>query len=244
MIDLASDVVGGWLHVPSPVTAELMGTVGFDFMCIDQQHGMIGDDALLPMLQALEATRTPTVVRVTANEPATIGRVLDRGAAGVIVPLVNSPEEAAAAVAACRYPPRGHRSYGPNRAAWLADRPEPLCVVMVETAAAVDALPRMLEVDGIDGIFVGPSDLGLSAGLGRRAQDGDPAFDELLRTIIDACRDRGTPVGIYCSSAEHVQRFRAMGCTFFTLLGDTTLLRMAAREHLERSRREVPPYTG
>lgn len=236
MIDLTSDVVGGWLHVPSSITAELMGTVGFDFMCIDQQHGMVGDDALLPMLQVLEISRTPTIVRVTANEPAAIGRVLDRGAAGVIVPLVNSPAEAAAAVAACRYPPRGSRSFGPNRAAWLVDRPAPLCVVMVETVAAVEALPQMLDIDGIDGIFIGPSDLGLSAGLGARAQDGDPAFDELLRTVIAACQSRGVPVGIYSSSAEHVQRFRAMGCTFFTLLSDTAFLRIAASEHLQRSR--------
>jgi 4-hydroxy-2-oxoheptanedioate aldolase len=236
MIDLASNVVGGWLQIPSSITAEVMGTVGFDFMCIDQQHGMVGDDALLPMLQALEATRTPTIVRVTANEPAAIGRVLDRGAAGVVVPLVNSPEEAAAAVAACRYPPRGSRSFGPNRAAWLKDRPEPLCVVMVETTAAVEALPRTLEVDGIDAIFIGPSDLGLSAGFGVRAQDGDTSFYDLLRTVIGACRDRGLPVGIYCASADHVQLFRSMGCTFFTLLSDTTLLRIAADHHLMLSR--------
>jgi len=228
--------VGGWLQLPGSATAELMGSVGFDFVCVDQQHGLIGDDALLPMLQALRATGTPSLVRVTANEPAAIGRALDRGAAGVVVPLVDSPEQADAAVAACHHPPRGSRSYGPTRANWLGERPDPLCVVMVETTAAVAELPRILEVDDVDGIFIGPSDLALGAGLPLTAQDDDPTYDTLVRAIIEPCREAGMPVGIYCASPAHVRRFRDMGCTFAALLSEAAMLRAAAVEHLERSR--------
>lgn len=234
MIDLLADPVGAWLQLPGSATAELVGSVGFDFVCVDQQHGLIGDDALLPMLQALAAT--PTLVRVTRNEPAAIGRALDRGAAGVIVPLVDSAEEAHAAVTACRYPPDGRRSYGPTRVGWRAPGPEPLCVVMVETVAAVAALPGILAVPGLDGIFVGPSDLALSAGLPLSAQDGDPAFDALLDTVLGTCGAEGTPVGIYCASAGHARRFRARGATFTALLSEATMLRAAAAAHLEAAR--------
>lgn len=224
--------VGGWMQLPGSATAELMGSVGFDFVCVDQQHGLIGGDALLPMLQALRAAGTPSLVRVTANEPAAIGRALDRGADGVIIPLVDSPEEADAAVAACHHPPSGSRSYGPTRAAWLGERPAPLCVVMVETTAAVAALPRILEVDDIDGIFIGPSDLALGAGMPLDVQNGDPRYDDLLLSIIEPCRDAGIPVGIYCASPAHVRRFREMGCTFAVLLSEAAMLRAVAAEHL------------
>lgn len=236
MIDLLADPVGAWLQLPGSASAELVGSVGFDFVCVDQQHGLIGDDALLPMLQALAATGTPALVRVTRNEPAAIGRALDRGAAGVIVPLVDAAEQARAAVAACRYPPQGGRSYGPTRVGWQPPGPEPVCVVMVETVAAVAELPGILAVPGLDGIFVGPSDLALSAGLPQAAQDGDPAFDALLDTVFGACGAAGTPVGIYCASAGHVRRFRARGATFTALLSEAAMLRAAAAAHLEAAR--------
>lgn len=232
MIDLSGDVVGGWLQLPSPETAELMGTVGFGFLCIDQQHGMIGPDALIPMLQGLAAAGCPAIVRVASNEHAAIGRALDHGAAGVIVPLVNSAAEARAAVAAFHYPPEGIRSYGPTRANWYRDRPAPLCIVMIETVEAVAALPEILAVGGIDAIFVGPSDLSLSAALPLTAQDGDPAFDAVLQPVFDAARERGIPAGIFCMSAGHARRFRSMGATFFALFPEAGMLRSAAAQHL------------
>lgn len=230
-MDLSADAVGGWLQLPGSTTAEVTGSVGFDFVCVDTQHGLIGDDALLTMLQALDATGTPTLVRVARNEPDVIGRALDRAAGGVVVPLVDTAEQAAAAVAACHYPPRGVRSYGPTRGTWR-ERPDPVCVVMVETPAAVAALADILAVPGVDGVFVGPSDLSLGTGT---AQDGDPAFDALLTEIVGAVRAAGLPVGIFCASAAHVHRFRALGFTFFAGPSDAALLRGAAAEHRRRS---------
>ncbi len=228
--------MGGWLQLPGSASAELMGSVGFDFVCVDQQHGLIGDDALLPMLQALAATGTPALVRVTTNEPATIGRALDRGAAGVIVPLVNSAAEAARAVDACRYPPHGHRSFGPTRVAWRPTAPEPLCIVMVETLDAVDALPAILATPGVDAVFVGPSDLALSAGSAPDSPLDDPAFIDLLRSVIEPVRGAGLPVGGYCASPAHVHRYRELGATFAALCSEATLLRAAALAHLAASR--------
>lgn len=228
--------MGGWLQLPGSGTAELMGSVGFDFVCVDQQHGLIGDDALLPMLQALTATGTPALVRVTHNEPSAIGRALDRGAVGVIVPLVNSAEEAARAVDACRYPPHGHRSYGPTRVGWRAAAPDPLCVVMVETLDAVAALPAILDVPGLDAVFVGPSDLALSAGKAPDTPLDDPEYVALLRSVIDPVRAAGLPVGAYCASPAHVHRYRELGATFAALASEATMLRAAASTHLARSR--------
>jgi len=235
-LDLASDVVGGWLQLPGAATAELMGSAGFGFMCLDQQHGLIGDDAVLPMMQALAATGTPAIVRVPANEHAAIGRALDRGAAGVIVPLVGNAEEAAHAVAACHHPPRGSRSYGPTRLAWAPLPAAPLSIVMIETLEAVERAPAIAAVDGLDAVFVGPSDLSLSAGLPFSAQLDDATFADLLRRVVKSCRAHGLPAGIYCASPAHVHRFRELGFTFFALMSEAALLRAAAVQKLAESR--------
>ena len=234
--DLASDVVGGWLQLPGTATAELMGTLGFGFVVVDQQHGLIGDDAVLPVLQALAATGTPAIVRVPVNEHAPIGRALDRGAAGVVVPLVGSADEAASAVAACHHAPRGTRSYGPTRLAWAPLPADPVCIVMVETVDAVEQAEAIAAVDGLDAVFVGPSDLSLSAGLPLSAQLDDPGFADLVRRVVEPCRERGLPVGVYCASPAHVHRFRELGFTFFTLMSETALLRAAAVQKLAESR--------
>lgn len=235
----AGDAVAAWLQLPGSAGAELMGSLGFDVVCVDTQHGLIGPDALLPMLQALAATGTPSLVRVPSNEPVAINRALDNGADGVIVPLVDSAGEAAAAASACRYPPVGDRSYGPTRLAWRSRPPEPLCVVMVETRAGVAAAAEIAAVDGVDAVFVGPSDLALAHDLPVSAQDGDPAYDALLAAVLDACRDRAVPVGIYCASAAHARRFREMGFSFAVLFSEAAMLAAAAAEHLRAAR--VPP---
>jgi 4-hydroxy-2-oxoheptanedioate aldolase len=239
---LATDLVGGWCQLSGSATAEVMGSVGFDFVCIDAQHGLISGDALLPMLQALTATGTRTLVRVPRNMPDVIAAALDRGADAVIVPLVDSAEQAASAVAACHYPPRGSRSYGPTRVTWR--NRDPLapggCIVMVETAEAVAALPEILAVDGLDAVFVGPSDLALGTGRSPTAQSpgpgGDPEYFALLRTITGACHKAGLPVGIFSASPAHVHRYRAIGFDYFALSSDAAMLRAAATDLLAASR--------
>lgn len=234
----SGDLVGGWLQLPSPGTAEVIGSVGFDFVVIDAQHGLIGDDALVPMLQVLSASGNRTLVRVPEHGEGPISRALDRGADGVIVPLVDTAEQARAAVAACHYPPRGIRSYGPTRVGWLGrDTGAPgVCVVMVETRAAVAALPEILAVDGLDAVFVGPSDLALAHGMPLAAQHGDADYDALLSRITGACAEAGLPAGIWCAGPENLRRYRSLGFSFFGLSAEHVLLRTAAAQALEQSR--------
>lgn len=238
-----ADAVGGWLQLPSAAVAEVMGSVGFDVLCVDTQHGLIGDDVLLGMLQALTASGTRSLVRVPGHGAEPIGRALDRGADGVIVPLVDTAEQAAAAVAACRYPPDGGvRSFGPVRPSWLGRDPlaPGRCVVMVETATAVANLDAILGVEGVDAVFVGPSDLALAHGLPLAAQHedgpGSAGYTELLGEVFGRCAAAGVPAGIYCDSPEHVQRFRRLGATFTFLAAEHGLLRAAATDALAASR--------
>jgi 4-hydroxy-2-oxoheptanedioate aldolase len=136
---------GLWSAIPSSFSAELAAAAGFDYLCVDQQHGVIGYESMVPMLQAIGAEGTAPITRVLSSDPFLIMKALDAGAWGVIVPLVNSAEDAARAVAACRYPPRGMRSYGPVRAAGVIGSRDPedlagevLCIVMVETREGLE----------------------------------------------------------------------------------------------------------
>ncbi|MDN5919753.1 MAG: aldolase/citrate lyase family protein [Pseudonocardia sp.] len=234
----SGDLVGGWLQLPSAATAEVIGSVGFDFVVVDTQHGLIGDDALLPILQALSATGTHALVRVPEHGEGPISRALDRGAAGVIVPLVDTAEQARAAVTACHYPPAGVRSYGPTRLGWQGrDTNAPgLCVVMVETRAAVEALPEIVAVDGLDAVFVGPSDLALAHDMPLAAQNGDPDYDALLSRITTTCAQAGLPTGIWCAGPQNLRHYRSLGFSFFGLSAEHALLRAAATTALGRSR--------
>lgn len=238
---LSGAAVGGWCMLPGPAVAELMGSIGFDFVCVDMQHGLIGYESMVPMLAALQATDSAAVVRVPWNEPSVLMKALDAGAEGVIVPMVDTAAQAERAVAACHYPPRGNRSYGPTRLTWTgltdpqASEDRVVCAVMIETREAVLNLDAILAVPGVDAVFVGPADLALSAGVAVGAED-DPEFDRLLCTIAGACRDRSVPAGIYCPTPAHVQRFRGFGFRFAALGAEASILHRAASDQLARCR--------
>lgn len=212
----ASDEVtyGAWLAIPSAYSAELMAGLGFDWVCIDTQHGLIGYSTAVEMLQAISRTETTALVRAPWNEPGIIGKLLDAGAEGIIIPMVNSKEEAEAAVAACRYPPAGRRSYGPVRAALVhgasyfeAANQEVLCIPMVETREAVERLDDILSIPGIDAIYVGPNDLSLSLGLSPAADHDEPTFAEALSRILDCTKRHGVIAG--CAGGVTVAARRA-----------------------------------
>jgi len=207
-LDRGSRQLGCWLKLPSVVTAEAASLLGFDYLCIDMQHGLIDRNDLLPLLQATHPHTQRTLVRVSANDPSTIGWCLDAGATGVIVPLVNSAAEAEGAVSACRYPPLGRRSTGPTRASlvygsdYVAEAESFVqCIPMIETTAALDSLDGILSVAGVDIIYVGSSDLSMNLGLGPGDHDGDRAFDDALAMIVDACERHGVMPGIHANAA-------------------------------------------
>ncbi|GAA4707462.1 aldolase/citrate lyase family protein [Pseudonocardia yuanmonensis] len=229
--------VAGWCQLPSPAAAEIVGSSGVDLVCLDAQHGLLGDDSLLASLQALRGV--PTLVRVPHNAPDPISRALDRGADGVIVPLVDSAAEAAAATAACAYPPAGVRSFGPTRVGWTgADvLARGACVIMIETMAAVADLPAILQVDGVDALFVGPSDLSLSSGRAAIPPLDDEGYRDLLRSVTGQCREAGMPVGVYCGSTEWVATYRELGFTWLTMPAEAGLLQAAVGSTLAAFRR-------
>lgn len=205
---------GGWLKIPSTVSAEIMGMAGLDFVCIDLQHGMNDYSDALPMLQVLSSGDSTAVVRVPGNEPGVIGKVLDAGAMAVIVPMVNSRDECEVAVRATKYAPEGMRSYGPIRATVLEGsdyleraNTDVACIPMIETRQAVELLDEILSVVGVEIVFVGPSDLAVDMGYRPSPTGSDePEFLDALAEIVAACGRHDVVPGIYASARRAADR--------------------------------------
>jgi 4-hydroxy-2-oxoheptanedioate aldolase len=201
--------------------------VGFDYLSIDMQHGLIDYTTMLHDLMALDAVGCAAVVRVPSNDSAMIGRALDAGARGIIVPLVNTREEAAEAVAACRYPPHGIRSHGPTRSILRigpdlreADR-EVACIAMIETAAGLENAWDICHTPGLDAVYIGPADLSLALGAESPAPECRPtAFEAAVATVRAAAADAGIAVGMHCNSGAIAADALADGFTFASVSCD------------------------
>jgi 4-hydroxy-2-oxoheptanedioate aldolase len=220
-----------------------MAHAGFDWICIDLQHGMVEMADLMPMLQAVASTQTRALVRVSWNDPAQIMKALDAGAAGVVVPLVNSRADAELAVSATRYPPLGIRSWGPARAqlsvpGYTAEgaNEDAMCVVLLETLEAVDALDEILTVPGVDVALVGPSDLAVAMGLAPQLGPIAGRHEATIAAIAKACVKHAVLPGIYGGSAASTIAYRAMGYRFLAATTDVLLLRRGAQTLLEELR--------
>jgi 4-hydroxy-2-oxoheptanedioate aldolase len=195
--------LGGWLTIPSGFSAEIMAHAGFDWVCVDTQHGVIDYQQMVGMLQAVSSTPVTPLVRVPWNEPGIIGKTLDAGARGVIIPMVNSVAEAEQAVRACRYAPAGARSYGPLRATYYAGsdyyehaNADVLCIVMIETKEAVARVDDILSVPGIDAVYVGPADLSITLGLPPAPAQEAAVFNDALARVVESCHVHGIVPGI------------------------------------------------
>jgi 4-hydroxy-2-oxoheptanedioate aldolase len=240
--------VGGWCVIPSAFSAELMGRSGFDWVCVDTQHGLVGYDQMAVMLQALSITGTPAFVRVPWNNPGDIMKALDAGAQGVIVPMINSAEEARAAVGACRYPPDGYRSWGPIRAALGVDGYAPatgnrrvVVAVMIETAAGVAAADEIVSVPGVDAVYVGPNDLAVTHGLTPSADSFGDEHARIVETVLAACQRHGVKAGIHCGSIDTAQRWRERGFRMFNVTSDGIFLRNGAAQVVKTLAGEPAP---
>ncbi|MFD9870540.1 HpcH/HpaI aldolase/citrate lyase family protein [Streptomyces niveus] len=238
-------LIGYWSILDAPVATERIARLGYDYVCLDGQHGLIGYSGLLHSLTAIDAGGASAgLVRVEANDPVPIGRALDAGAAGVIVPLIDTPEQAADAVASCRYAPAGRRSYGPMRSA-LRIGPAPaeaheatVVLAMIETAAGLAAVKEICAVPGLDGVYIGPSDLRIALG-GATSTDPavDPEFEAALRAVREAADEAGIAVGIHTPDGTTAARRLAEGFTYASVSSDLTHLEQAARDHLGAARR-------
>ena len=237
-------LIGYWVATDNPVATERIASVGYDYVCLDMQHGLIGFAGMVANVIATDAGGSSSVVRVGANDPALIGRALDAGARAVIVPLVNTAEEAAAAVAACRYQPGGIRSFGPSRAPLRVGAGDVAsvdaavaCIVMIETAAGLANVDAICSTPGLDGVYIGPSDLSIALGAPRAGAVADlPAFDEGLVGVRAAAERAGIACGMHCTSGEVAAARLAEGFTYASISSDLLHLETAARAHLDAAR--------
>ena len=232
--------VGAWLSIPSSYSAEVMAHQGFDWLCIDMQHGAIDYKDAFAMLTAISTTDTIPFVRVPWNDPAIIMKVLDAGAYGVVVPLINTRADAEAAVAACRYPPDGIRSNGANRgmlyggADYVANANDQICCIpMIETKQAIANLDEILSVPGVDGAYIGPSDLSFALGLPPRMDNEDPLHVETVDKILEACRRNGVAAGSHTGGPRFSRRFLDRGFQMVTLTSDAQAMGRGVRDQLK-----------
>ena len=237
--------LGGWLSIGNTFSAEVMAAQDLDWLCIDMQHGVIGYDTAVPMLQTISATDVTPIVRVPWCEPAMIMKMLDAGAYGIIVPLVNDRAQAQVAAAACRYPPRGIRSHGPTRAAYYAGfdylahaNDEVLCIPQIETVEAMENLDDILSVPGIDVAYIGPMDLTISMGI-TPEQDGEAEeYVRARKRVVESCHKHGAVPGVHSNPGAAVRRIEE-GFRLIRITGDHNTMARAVREDI-RTVREPP----
>ncbi len=237
-------VVNGWLSIPSAFSAEVMAHQGFDSLTVDMQHGVVDYQVAVTMLQAVSTTPVIPLARVPWNDPARLMKILDAGVYGVICPMISTRAQAEALVAACKYPPRGYRSFGPVRASLYAgsdygDRADDDIVVMpmIETAEALKNLDAILSVPGVGAIYVGPADLSLALGCKPRLDQTDPPVVEAQQMIAEACKRHGVVAGIHNATAAYALRMIAAGYQFVTLASDNRFLAAKAAEEVAAVRR-------
>ena len=239
-------VVNGWLAIPSAFSAEVMAHQGFDSLTIDMQHGVVDYQVAVTMLQAIATTPVIPLARVPWNDPGRLMKILDAGVYGVICPMINTRAEAEALVAACKYPPRGYRSWGPVRASIYAgadygDRANPdlLVMPMIETAEALKNLDEILSVPGVDAVYVGPSDLSLALGCKPRLDQTDPPVVEAQQRIVEACKHHGVVAGIHNNTAAYALTMIEAGYQFVTLASDSRFLAARAGEEVTAVRKSA-----
>ena len=210
---------GAWSTVPSALSVRLLAAAGVDYVVVDLQHGGATEHDLPGLTSA---------IRLAGATP--IGRALDLGCEGVIVPNVDSAAQAGEAAGACRYPPAGYRSGGGA----MTGVGEPFCIIMVESAAAVDDVAATLAYDGVDGIYVGPRDLSYS--LGCPLDPDHPVLKQALEQIRSACAAAGKPVGIHASDGATARRYRDDGCSLITVATDALAISRTAAAELATAR--------
>ncbi len=230
-------VVNGWLAIANSFSAETMAHQGWDSLTIDLQHGVVDYQTMVTMLQAISTTSTVPVVRVPWLEPGILMKTLDAGAYAVICPMVNTREDAQKLVAYTNYAPQGTRSFGPVRALLYggADYPKKanetiVRFAMIETAMALDNLDDILSVEGLDAIYIGPSDLSLALGCTPTFDDLDPPAAEAVEHILARAKAHGVVAGIHNGTPEAALKRIAKGFQFVTVSSDARLIAAGAQQ--------------
>lgn len=238
--------INAWCSIGSSYVAEVVAGLGFDAVTIDLQHGAIDYATAFTMLQAISTTPASPMVRVPWNDPALLMKLLDAGAQGVICPMINTAEEARAFVGACRYPPLGFRSLGPNRAIqyagkdyWRTADREILLLAMIETRAGVENLDAILATEGLDGVYVGPGDLSLAYGAEPSMNPATFELTEAIARVAASAIEMGKIPAIHTDGPETAIRRFAQGYRFCTLQSDVRHLVNGASAALSAARRTI-----
>ena len=236
-------VVNGWLAIPSSFSAETMAHQGWDSITIDMQHGMVDYQSAVAMLQGISTTGTMPLARVPWLDPGIIMKMLDAGSYGIICPMVNTAEDAERFVTACRYPPRGQRSFGPIRASLYAGgdyaqhaNDEIIPFAMIETAEALDNLDDILSVDGVDAIYIGPADLSNALGCTPKLDQDEKPVVEAIDYIVRKALEKGVTPGIHNLTPEYALKMIDKGFRFVTISSDARLMAAAAAAAIGKMR--------
>jgi 2-keto-3-deoxy-L-rhamnonate aldolase RhmA len=241
-LEQGDTLIGALLQMPLPETAELFVEAGYDWLFVDMEHSPMDARAAMNILAATDR-QVPCVVRVPWNDEAAIKKALDIGASGVVVPLVNTVEDARLAVGRCKYPPSGFRSVGITRAQRFdldfedymrRANDETAVILQIEHVEAVANISRILDVPGIDGVFVGPFDL--SGSMGKPGQINDPEVQSAIRSVIEACEKRDIARCIYAHTPAHARAYLAQGYRVISLCTDYILLARAAAQALKEAK--------
>ena len=233
-------VFGVWAALPCAFSAELVCTEGVDYVCIDQQNGLVDYGDMVGMLRAIEGRGTAVpFTRVPVNQSWLIGKAFDAGMQGVVVPMVSTRAEAQAAVSACRYAPTGVRSFGPVRASMVLNSRDiavvgdsVMCFVMIETREGVENIDEIASTPGLDGIYIGPADLALGLGLPPNLDKEEPEHVAAVERILKACQKHGVVPGIQCGSGKSARKFAERGFRFITFTKDSSLLPAAVEKEI------------
>ena len=230
--------IGGWLSIPSVISSEIMAHQEWDVLTIDMQHALVSVSDMVSMIPAISTTDVTPFVRVPWLEPGIIMKALDAGSYGVICPMINTREDAELFVSYCRYAPQGTRSFGPGRAVFYSGNDYAiqandtiLTLAMIETQMAMDNLDEILTVEGLDAVFVGPSDLGLSLGYAPGNHE-EPILLEAIETILKKTKINGKMAGIYTLNPEYAKRMIKLGFDYVVISSDARMLSAKANQIL------------
>ncbi|MDM4141695.1 MULTISPECIES: aldolase/citrate lyase family protein [Mycobacterium] len=232
-------IFGGWVTGPTALGPEEFARAGYDYVGFDAQHGYLDDAGVAEILRRIEHLPVGTVVRLPNADAAPIGRVLDAGADAVVIAMIESADQAAAAVSATRYPPRGVRSFGPLRASLghdpAAHESRVSVFSMIETAAALAGIHEICAVDGLAGIYVGPADLAISLGAGVVGATRHPDVLDAIVRVHRAAVDAGLVTGIHAGDGKTGHAMAQLGFAMITLAAESQALRRGAAEHLREA---------
>jgi 2-keto-3-deoxy-L-rhamnonate aldolase RhmA len=234
---------GAWLSLSDPATTEIMTGIGFDWLLFDGEHSPIPVERLQTLLMAFNGRNTLPFFRVSANDPALIGQVLDVGVAGVVVPKIESVTQAKTAIDAAKYPPFGHRGVGPWRAAGYGSgyfdyvrraNDETIVILMIESVAGIEALPEIVRLQGADAIIAGPADL--AASLGHVPDFEHPDVLAAIDRLVDICHAANMPVAVSMSHEERLAAWQARGANLILAGVDSDFILAGANDSLVRAR--------